>query len=212
MNALDRNPQQLLATALAALCLGYFALWACAPAATIRPNLPMQQGQSIGIGASGATGLINRDACRDVTLSGDAQSCTSGQLWVHVQPSDWFSFGVVGFAGDVNGVGVGPYARLHLLNDPLVRIALDAQLGVAWAAVGLPIAGRLSDQIWVYTEPSIGVRSFNAARLPAGVAVDLGFVRVHGEVGVGTGSGNGDLVLDRDKLIGYGSAGVEFTF
>lgn len=204
-----RFQSQLLMALVAAVCVAYFALWACAPAATVRPDLPMAQGQTVGIGLSGTRGLIGRENCRDVLLS-SASSCAAGQLWLHFEALDWFQFGVVGFAGDVNGAGLGPYGRLRLVTEPNFRMAVDLSAGVAWFAAGLPIAMRLGESLWLYSEPSIGLRIFNAGRLPIGVAMDLGVFRVHAEVGAGTGSH--DLTTNLDEFMGYGSVGVEVTF
>ena len=210
MRTWDRAPSELLAAAAAALCVAYFALWACAPAATIRPDLPMRAGQSVGIGVGAAAGLIGRSNCRTVALGSATDGCASGQLWVHFEPTDWFQLGVVGFAGDVNGAGAGPYARFRLVTEDNVRMAIDVSGGLAWFAGGLPIALRVSDALWVYTEPSVGMRIFNAGRLPVGLAMDLGVVRLHAELGLGTGSR--DIQFNLNEMMGYGSAGMEFGF
>ncbi len=209
MQKLARTQTEALAALLAMLCVAYFALWACAPAATIRPDLPMRNGQNVGIGLGVASGVLGRANCRNVVLD-TASNCTSGQLWAHFEASDWFQFGVVGFAGDVNGAGLGPYARLRLITETDFRMAVDLSAGLAWFAAGLPMAFRLGDALWVYTEPSVGMRIFNAGRLPIGLAVDLGFVRIHAEMGAGTGSR--DIQFNFNEMMGYASGGVEFTF
>ena len=210
MRKLVRTPTDALLALCAMVCVAYFALWACAPAATVRPDLPMANGKSVGVGVGGTAGLLPRTNCTKLASSTSADGCAAGHLWVHIDTGSWFEFGVVGFVGDINLLGVGPYARFRLVTEDNFRMSLDASAGFLWFAAGLPMALRVSNGLWVYTEPSVGMRMFNAGRLPLGVAMDLGMVRVHAELGLGTGTG--DVRFDLERMIGYGSAGVEFAF
>ncbi len=140
----------------------YFALWACAPSASFRPiTLDLDAPHEIGVGG---------------TASADAYGYygSDAQLWYAQRVGKKFSLGGTVFGGATDVVGVGFLGRYHAIEGEKFRLGVDFEAGFLYAAAGLPIAFKLADSVWLYTNPSVGLRSNGIARLPLGAQFNLG--------------------------------------
>lgn len=63
--------------------------------------------------------------------------------------------------------------RPHLIERERLVVGLDAQIGMLWYSLGVPVAARLSDRIWLYTEPSVGGRYTGIVNMPVGVSIEM---------------------------------------
>jgi hypothetical protein len=180
-----RDPRRLLQGLFLALC-SYFVLWACAPAASLRPPVPFAEGQSneVGLGASYTQGLSE---VPQGELS-PPSSGFSGMLWYGHQFSERFDLGVTIFGGQTSLLGGGLDLRYYLVRQPRLRVGIGLEGGWLWGAVNVPIGFALSEKIWMYVSPSVGMRYSDLIRVPVGLSVPIGkhFVLVP-EVGVGWG-------------------------
>ncbi len=212
-----------LVAALSVVCVAYFALWACAPASTLRPNTPMQAGKTVAAGVSASAALpIRRSSSfgrgNAVVLcnlgEGDGAACASGQAWSEVKLSERVTAGGTLFAGTTSMIGAGGYLRYLLTSSATTRVSLGVSGGWLWTEVSLPVSWRLSDALWLYTNPSVGFRALNAVRLPVGLSVDLGGPRLNVEVGAGGAGGGGSMLAlnDDPTLTAYGALGLEWQF
>lgn len=147
----------------------YYALWACAPAATMRPmTLDLDTPDEFGIGAAATFPTDPTAACTNELFS--CEGGFNGQLWYQHRFDERFSFGGTLFAGQTSIVGGGVIARFHWVEIDRLRFGTDLEAGFLWGAVGLPLSVRLVDDLWVYTNPSVGLRFVQPARFPLGVA------------------------------------------
>ncbi|GDX78391.1 hypothetical protein LBMAG42_02020 [Deltaproteobacteria bacterium] len=164
-----KHVSKVLAVGLSA----YFALWACAPAASMRPpTLDLDAPHEIGLAGVATT---NNGA----TFAPDAQ------LWYEQRVGKKFSVGGTLFGGATGLVGVGALGRWHAVELDRFRLGVDFEGGFLYAAVGVPMAYRLLGDWWLYTSPSAGLRMNGLARLPVGTQFGIGeHVRISVEGGV----------------------------
>ncbi|MDP2306166.1 MAG: hypothetical protein Q8P18_09060 [Pseudomonadota bacterium] len=166
MNRPARRLLQLLTVAASA----YYALWACAPVATMRPmTLDLDQPNEFGLAVSATEplGSIGR-GCSFMPLL--CESGFNGQLWYQHRFNQRFSLGGTIFGGQNSLVGAGVQARLHWVELDRLRFGTDLEAGFLWGAVGFPVSVRLVDDLWIYSNPSVGARLVQSARFPLGVA------------------------------------------
>ena len=64
--------------------------------------------------------------------------------------------------------------RYDFSRSERLLIGPQVEVGLAWAAVGLPASVQVRDRLWVYTHPSVGVRMSGVGRIPVGVGLPLG--------------------------------------
>lgn len=163
------SPVRRLIQALTVVVSAYYALWACAPAATLRPmTLDLEEPNEFGFGATVAVPGTADVTCG--TLLGACGTGMNAQLWYQHRFSKRFSFGGTIFGGQTSYFGGGAQARLHWVETDRFRFGTDFEAGFLWTAVGVPLSFRLVDDLWVYTNPSVGYRVVQPARLPVGVA------------------------------------------
>ncbi len=160
-----RRLVQLLTVAVSA----YYALWACAPAATMRPmTLDLDQPNEFGLAASGTSGMGDGRGCANELFG--CRGGFNGQLWYQHRFNERFSLGGTVFGGQTSLVGAGVLARLHWVELDRFRFGTDLEGGFLWGAVGLPVSVRLVDDLWLYSNPSVGARFYQSARFPLGLA------------------------------------------
>lgn len=163
-----------LAGLLSLIALAYSTLWACAPAASMRAPTPFAEGVANEIGA-GAT--WNQLLVEEATSSNDFvpyRSGLSGQLWYQHQFGEWFSLGGTLFGGQTNFFGGGVQLRGMWVRAPRFRLGTDLEGGWYWGAIGIPVAVGLSDDVWLYSNPSVRLSTHQMVRVPLGVAANLG--------------------------------------
>ncbi|MDP2306165.1 MAG: hypothetical protein Q8P18_09055 [Pseudomonadota bacterium] len=203
-----RRLVQLLTVAVSA----YYALWACAPAATMRPlTLDLDQPNEFGLAASGTQRLGDESrACTNELFS--CAGGFNGQLWYQHRFNERFSLGGTIFGGQTSFVGAGVLARLHWVELDRFRFGTDLEAGFLWGAVGFPVSVRLVDDLWIYTNPSVGARFIQAARLPLGLAWGVTEqVWIQGEFTWGFDFLNGPVVpFESDMWTGAVSGSVRF--
>ncbi len=211
-------PRRALIIVISIVSVGYFALWACAPATTVRPNVPLQANSNMAVGAGASANRILRaptsssSGFLDFCTTG---TCPAGHIWTYWQLSESFGLSAIAFAGQGTLLGAGLSLRYLLVDDGPLRISADLEGGFLWIGAALPISYRLSDDVAVYTNPSVGFRMQNAMRWPIGVAVDAGRFRLTLEAGVGaTGRGSPlDVTTPSDLFLSaYGGVGAEVHF
>lgn len=166
-----------VARSLVVLGVAYFVLWACAPATRMPPPVPFDRAGGHEVGLAGSAGITTGTAA----LTGD------GLFWYHGRVHELISVGAVAFGGGGSGaprVGGGGFARFRFFQHPRVFFGLQVAGGFAWGSGGLPLAVRVGPSTWVYTHPSVGLRSYGLLAAPLGVSVAVGRMRVHAEAEV----------------------------
>lgn len=164
------------------------AVGGCAPAAAFRPmTLGLEEPNEFGVGlAYGAMGIHGRDACEGGDLPDSCAPGLNGQVWYQHRVSRWYTVGGTAYGGMSTWGGLGLQNRLHWVEGDRFRLGTDLDLGWFWAAVGVPMAYRLGDGFWLYSNPSFGFRAFQPARIPLGAAwMAEDGVWLHGEAAWG---------------------------
>lgn len=164
----------------------------------------------IGVGGLVNVGLGDSDPTATTTGYGLGPGA---QVWYAWHPTDHVSAGVVAFAGTPSLFGGGALFRWLPLTDDRVRAGIDLGLGFAWVEVGLPMGFRLTDRVWLYTAPSVGIRTSQTVRVPVGLSFRLGdHVQLTPEASVGYGN---TPIFMGDVWPGlqvYGALGSSFRF
>lgn len=173
MSILAISPRQRRLLQLGSvLASAWYALWACAPAATMRPmTLDMDTPNEFGLAGSVTQFVGAPETCAD-----DLFGCSAGfdgQIWYQRRFLERFSFGGTIFGGESSNLGAGVFGRFHWLETDRFRLGTDLEGGFLWGAVGVPFSVRLVGNLWVYTNPSVGMRLAQSARFPLGVAYGI---------------------------------------
>lgn len=71
------------------------------------------------------------------------------------------------------GFFAGAALRPRLLETDRLVLGLDGQVGLLWASLGVPLAARVNERVWIFTEPSVGLRNTGLFDLPLGVALHV---------------------------------------
>jgi hypothetical protein len=78
----------------------------------------------------------------------------AGQLWFTAKVTPWLQLsGISAFDATALGVGVG--ATAALVRGESFMAGVEADAGYGWVAAGIPLAVRLFDQTWIYSEPRV---------------------------------------------------------
>lgn len=143
----------------------YFALWACAPAATMRAPIPMsaEDPNEIALGFAATTGPEPALTSFANNHGLDAQAWYLHRFGTHAQ------VGGTLFAGQTGLLGAGVLGRFPLRTTDKFTFGVDVEGGLLWVATGVPMAWNLGGNTWIYTEPSVGWRFDNTFRLPVGI-------------------------------------------
>lgn len=212
---------------LGAIAVSYFVFWACAPPSVVAPMTPMADprgwdlGGSLSAGGSmrtvgvydsgpGETGGIEYEL---VDERREVAQTYGGQVWGVYDAGRVAIGGTLGAAAVLDeggGVHGGVMVRPTLLERDDLMVGLDVQLGWLWGSLGVPISVRATDRVWVYTDPSLGLRYTGLVNVPLGVSIEVAEkVRFNAEVDVWAGQ----ELLDMGYLDGatvLGTVGVSY--
>ncbi len=170
---IPRRLLQVLTVAISA----WYALWACAPAATLRPMTNMDvDGNEFGLVARAGVPQLGSppDTCGgSALLPCNFGSGYGGEAWYMHRFSRWVSFGGTLFAGSQSLFGVGAQTRFHWIDTENVQFGTDVDVGFVYGAIGLPVAVRLVGGLWVFSAPSFGARQYQPLRVPLGVSWNI---------------------------------------
>lgn len=201
-----------LVAALGAFCAAYFALWACAPVAMVRPPVPMPADDKGEFGVAAGINEALESTGYMTPLS--SPNGPSAQIWyAHHFADDRLVVGGVLFGGTSSLVGTGVTLRYNAIRGERFRLGVDLDGGFAWASAGVPMAVRLNDALWLYTAPSVGLRVAQAARVPLGLSIGVGeHTLLTPEISLGTGGSGAGLFYAPEGLQVAASFGSTFRF
>jgi hypothetical protein len=203
---------QRFAQLLAVLLSAWFALWACAPAAAMRPMTgSMDEPNEFGGGYTYAAPLTDTNRCANDLITCNPGS--NGQIWYQHRFGERFSLGGTLFGGQTSLFGGGVLGRFHLLESDRLQLGGDVSLGFAWGELGVPVAVRVAGPVWLYTEPTVAFRLVQPVRVPLGVAINLDdhfSVAAEGAWGFDPFFNPGLSVAETSYF--SGSAGVSYRF
>jgi hypothetical protein len=145
----------------------------CGPFASFRPisALISEKSRELGLGA--------------VTVSPrpyvDEPWRQAGQLWFTARATSWLNVSAIS-AFDAGALGVGVGAAMPVLRSSRFVGGVEAEAGYGWAAAGIPLAGRLFEQTWLYSAPRItNFGIYPAVGVPVGLSLHVqqgAFVRL----------------------------------
>jgi hypothetical protein len=162
-----------LALIASTLVLAYSSLWACAPAASMRAPVPMGD-LSNEVGLAGTWSQVLNETASSGNELVPYVSGVSGQLWYQHQFGEMITVGGTVFGGQTNFAGGGIQLRGMWVRAPRFRLGTDLEGGWLWGAVGIPVAVGLTEDAWLYTNPSLRLSTRQLVRLPLGIAGTLG--------------------------------------
>lgn len=166
----------------------WMAVWACAPPSTLPAPIPMAKGDGVLLGGGATVSLVPGEDCRiedaaafDTGIA-YTPTCASvidprmdGSTWGVVPLSNRWAVGwQLGAGTTTPGMSGGVMGRYDFSRSERLLIGPQVELGLAWAAVGLPASVQVGDRLWVYTHPSVGIRMSGVGRIPVGVGLPLG--------------------------------------
>lgn len=193
---------RLLWTAPMALGVCYFALWACAPVHTMPSSAPLAPGMHHQLGVGGGT-AINVPPVSHCTVFG-TDECAGPQLQAWYRHAyDQTDLAVVVHGGKRSIGGAGVTLNHYLLQTDTFRMGVGGGIGWLWADIGMPISGRITNGVWLYSRPSAVLAANAGVLVPLGLTI--GAKRTSFNIETGMNIGN----LDRYPLIGVG---VGFAF
>ncbi len=158
-----------------ALGVCYFALWACAPLFSHPSPTPIPQAQENQLGLAGgyAARLPGvRAQCGDEFIP---NGCPGPNFQLYYRHR-FKSVELVGLAhgGAVTTIGSGVLVRGYLYESDGFRVGLGGSVGFIYAQAGIPIAGRLANNVWLYSEPMAAFSVFGTGRVPVGLSFTPG--------------------------------------
>jgi hypothetical protein len=153
------SPERLLQ-----LCL-LLACSACIPAAVLPPPIPLgDDGGRIEGGGLGVRAEMGSDCALERQDDGEWQEgCEAGLSGLYLLPGgfvswrprdrwEWGAFAALGTGGRL---GVAGFGRYYLVDGGRVRLGLQADVGLLYSGVGLPVSAGLTDRVWIHTNPRI---------------------------------------------------------
>ncbi|HCH62315.1 MAG: hypothetical protein CL927_14780 [Deltaproteobacteria bacterium] len=166
----------------------WLTFWACAPPSTLPAPIPMAKGDGVLLGSGASVSLATREDCRiddaaafdsglpyTPTCSTALQPSADGAFWGVVPLSDRWAVGGQLTAGQATpGIAGGVMGRYDFTKNERMLIGAQVELGAFWMSVGVPASFQVRDRVWLYTHPSLGLRTSGPSRIPLGVGVPLG--------------------------------------
>ena len=136
-----------------------------------------------------------------VTMSGDLPGltgeCFQGQFLASCSGFDFKAYyrhkfkaplelNVAAHGGFLTIFGAGAQVRGYFQDTDSFRIGMTGGLGWAYAQAGVPIAGKLAPNLWLYTEPMATLSAVGMGRVPVGLSLTPGNVQLDLEAGLAT--------------------------
>jgi len=194
---------------LTLLGMAFFVFWACAPMMSAPPSPPMASAEYGEINHGGNVGILDEKGF-DPNHPSPMQPMVNYQLAMRrpVGGQSGNEFGTLIQLGWPSIISGGGYYRMKFVGGEKTYIGGQASLGLFWAGVGLPMAFKVSDKVWLTTHPGIRGSLMHFVHMPLGLSWELGESnRLDTEIG-------GMLVgrKEGDPLSGYaGYIGVNFS-
>ncbi len=165
----------------------WIAFWACAPPATLPAPIPLGRNDGVELGIGAASSFVSRQDCRYDNGPVDTANLSEPVCEVnpHVLPDmlHWGLFGVtdqvaLGWRTSIGagtpGIAAGAVARWDWTEGANSLVGPQLEVGIAWASLSFPVSYQVKERMWVYTQPSVGLRQNGTATLPIGLGLPLG--------------------------------------
>jgi hypothetical protein len=137
--------QRSLIAIVLIVCVGYFAIWACAPSMNVRPSVPVATGQTkeYGLGVGARSRAYRRMDTPDPI----------GVAWWSSRfgASDGYRFGTALSFNPFPGLNVSLGTRLH--ETPGSSLWLEGELSLPGLRLSAPMAVALTPNTWFYMNP-----------------------------------------------------------
>lgn len=156
---------------IAVLGVAYFALWACGPALSGPPPIPMADGRTDELGLAPHLGTVLDPGGPSVACEQPLLSTCGGpslQAWYRHR-AEHFDIGAVAFGGQVTLVGAGVTFRYRAVENERFVLGIQADGGFLWLATGVPMAFALSDRTWVSVHPQLALKTWSPVRVGVGL-------------------------------------------
>lgn len=158
------------------------ALIACVPVSVLPPPTPLAKGASeAGLGVSytfddvvdrGIGALAEEQNQSWLETPFAPSGGIDGQIYYRYRVGKNFEAGAMAFYGQGGGgPGGGVYARVPFSIGKKLDLGIDAQLGLLWYAVGVPISYKVSKGFYITAEPMYRAGTIV---IPAGVSYKPG--------------------------------------
>ncbi|MCB9761037.1 MAG: hypothetical protein H6739_14455 [Alphaproteobacteria bacterium] len=157
-----RKLGEVVAQGLMAGAIGYFVLWACAPPTAMPPPMPSAEGHTWSGGVAAIGGV-----------TGFQEPALGAHLWGHRRLGERVDLGLTAFGGYPYMFGGGAYTRVGFVMKPNLYVGGQVSAGYLYAYGSVPISYGITDRIWVYTNPAVGVSFIGLAHIPVGVSAGL---------------------------------------
>ncbi len=162
------------AALVGALTLVGFLLCACAPPTSTPPPMPMADGQirELGFALSGGSYIYHTVYCpenpyAECRKDTDLWPAIDGQAWYRRARNRW-EHGFTASAGN-SSTSLGGFARVRMNQSETSYVGLQVDAGLLWASFGVPMSGQLREGLWIYTNPSFGLRFTGPLYVPIGI-------------------------------------------
>lgn len=156
------------------------ALSACAPMMSAPPSVPMapMTTRETGHGLNAAA-----------MLDGEHSPMYIGgyQFWLRKPTGNQsqHEHGILVQAGWPNAISAGVYKRKALTRSDIHYLGFQGALGLLWAGAALPAALKVSDTVWITTQPSYSHGGIRLFQFPLGLSYEMGGnARLDAEVGL----------------------------
>ena len=130
-----------------------------------------------------------------------------------IGPNQTNEMGLIGTVGTPVGLSCGAYFRHALVGkEPASNGQMSVQLsgGLAWLGISTPVALKLSDTLWITTQPGLRTTVSPVLHLPIGLSVDMGKgKRIDTELGAHFSSKEEQRSIFQDSYAAY--AGISFA-
>jgi hypothetical protein len=163
MDGMDRAA---LRRSLVALGVTYSVLWACAPAFSGPPPVPMVGGRELEVGLAGGVTV----ATSEPPYGFESVLQPDGHLFFRAHTAPRLDVGIGVFGGTTSLLGAGAWIDWRIVDTDRLVLGPGVSAGFIYADASLPIAVRVAPGGWLYTRPRLGV---GRAALPLGFALSL---------------------------------------
>jgi len=196
--------------------ISWFVLWACAPMMSAPPSPPMVAsphgeagyGGNLGLGAEVPDAAERRAGEKPYFIGmGNAQGWYRHQ----VGPLKQNEAGLLGQVGVPSFVSGGGYYRFAMARNEKAYVGGQFTLGFLWVSVSLPMAFKVSEKVWLTTQPSLRGSMASQLMLPIGLAWELeDGSRIDAEIGAHKAGADNYTVVG--EYIGYVGVGISQPF